>query len=162
MAFVRGYADGDPISIDNFINNDNELVCTFPIGFDDETDFSYSLMLALSPNPGGTYEFVFVLTSKKPDEDEPIPAYDGSRTRAQIANSEDRAYVLGLICMAVGEMVEKSSASIIFMTTHTADLPEHALRKFYIIAQAFEDNGFEVGRADSYHGRYIWMMKRIP
>jgi hypothetical protein len=149
----------DDFDFSAFVKND-EAICIVPIGHVDQKPVS--LLTALSPTPGhfpDGFELIFVIVvdAGKPDK---IEYYDGKDTLGLIADRDDRATICRALRSTVNALIDVIEPKLVSMTTHSAHLPEKALRKFHDIAVLFRDRGYQSGPADSYHGRLVWMMER--
>ena len=146
------------------LQGDGEYLIRAPIGYDGDDDKVYSLFVALSPLPGYAdipgYELCFSIIEAKSDQSFLRDFWDGLETKRILSDARQRGLVSNLLMVAIQRLVDEAAPGLVHMTTHTPDLPRGALQKFYRIAAMFERLGYESGRADSWHGRYIWMMQR--
>lgn len=161
--FICTVAPGEPVPI-MVLEGNNEFLARMPVGFDDATGAVYSVFAALSPLIGYAdvpgYECIFSVIEASHDEQHIRECWDGLETQALISDGQHRAVIRNVICMAVDRLVDAAQPGIVSMTTHSSNLPSKALRKFNQICTVFSQKGYKVGRADSYHGRFIWMMER--
>lgn len=163
MAFHLFWGDDESIDL-AYLTNGNEGVVTVQVGYDDVTDDTYSLLVALSPPAGaasGEFELVFSVIQYDHEEECSYQLSDGLETRYHIPSKEHRAACLWAVCESVRALIDQHSPQIVSMMTMKPDLPEKALRKYYAVANVFSEAGFTVGQPDSYHGRRIWLMERV-
>lgn len=143
----------------DIISKNSEHLARFPIGYDDETDLVYSGLVIFSPLPGGNTELVFAIVSSDALGIEITNYYDGKLTRPIITSSITRRLIVDAFFAAIECLIDEYRPEIISMVTYTADLPQKALEKFERISGLFRKRGYNAGRADKWHGRFIWMMK---
>jgi hypothetical protein len=160
--FVRG-VDADGMIELTTLSVGSDRIVRVGIGFDDETEVTYSAVVAFSPIPGygdGCYELTFALVESSGPDTDICWNYDGLATKGKIPAPADRKLVLAAVLIAVQALIDDVNPAVVEMVTHTPDLPQKALGKFNRIAALFGDRGYMAGKADEWHGRHIWMMKR--
>lgn len=163
--FISTLEHGQPISVDTMAGN-GEFIVRIPIGYDDDTDAVYSLIVALSSLPGMAdipgYELTFSIVVAAIDGSQISECWDGLEARQFLVDADHRSMVKSLIYQAATHLTAESGANLVHMVTHTSNLPERALVKFNEICAVFRGIGFRAGRGDSWHGQHIWMMERQP
>lgn len=158
MAFICTIPEGDTVPLDVFTNGTDHVVQAL-IGYDDFTDCTYSLMVALSPMHPGVHELGFSVVEVDVSEHEHM-YWDGRETKRKISNPKHRAAIRVLVCAAVDLLVREYAPSTIWRTTHTADLPTKALRKHEAISRVLVELGYIVREAEKLHGRRLWIAER--
>lgn len=146
------------------LRGEGEFIVRAPIGYDDETDVVYSAFVALSPLAGYAdvpgYELVFNILEAAIDGSFVHEFWDGADTRRFLSERGLRLRIRTLIFRAVEILIDDAAPNLVSMTTHSPDLPATALMKYQQICGIFRNRGFTAGKADSWHGRHIWMMER--
>lgn len=163
MAFHLFWNKSENIDF-NHMTNGTEGVVTAQFGYDDVTDDTYSLLVSLSPPAGaaeGEYELVFCVIQYDHEEECSYQIWDGLGTKGHFPDPEHRAACLWGACQAARYLIDQHSPQIVSMMTHSPDLPEKALRKYFAVASVFSEAGFTVGQSDPYYGRRIWLMERV-
>lgn len=149
---------GDDLEIET-LSRGGEFICSMDIGHDDDT--RYSLLVALSPVPGQPYDYlelIFAVLRITNEGEESL--FDGQQTKAAIPEKVHRERILGALCALVQTLIDASQPSVVSMTTHTANLPKPALRKFHLVADIFRQRGWVAAQDSPYHGHRAWEMKR--
>ncbi|MEP9400378.1 hypothetical protein [Sphingomonas sp. VNH70] len=163
VMYVSLLEPGRGVSV-NVLRSDDEFIVQVPIGFDDAARRVYSLFVAMAPLMGCAdipgYELTFEVVDASIDKTDVIAHYDGTATRKFLADPEDRARVRNLLLRATELLIDEAQPNQVQMMTHSAHLPPKALVKFGELCALFGSKGFIAGKADSYHGRHIWMMTR--
>lgn len=161
--FVSALELDQPIEVSQ-LEGDGEFIVRIPCGFCSDTDYVYSLFVALSPLAGYAdlpgYELIFSIIEGSLDGRHTRAIWDGNDTKTVIVEAEHRSLIRVAMKTAVFSLITAASPPLVSMTTHTAYLPDNALTKFNEICRIFADMGYQAGRADSYHGRHVWMMTR--
>lgn len=161
--FICTVHPGSDIPIVVLKGND-EFIARVPVGYEDATGAVYSAFVAFSPLIGYAdipgYECIYSVIEASHDQSHTRDCWDGTETLPLIPDRDDRTIVLNVICLAIDRLIDEANAPIVSMTTHTPNLPSKALRKFNRICTVFREKGYHAGKADSYHGRHIWMMHR--
>lgn len=148
----------------NVLLNPDESLARIPIGFDDETQDVYGVLVALVPMPGmGPVhrELMFFLYRAKVDGDGEIEQWNDGLETKSFLNDADRALVLAAICVAAKTLVEETKPHTISMTTVKVDLPARALIKYETVCDAIVTLSYEYGQVDPYLGTRQWLMTRI-
>jgi hypothetical protein len=161
--FICTLEPGSPIPI-VVLKGNNEFIVRAPVGFEDSTGVVYSALVAFSPLIGYAdipgYECVFSIIEAQPDESHIRDCWDGLETKPLIPDTEHRNLIRGTIGLAVTHLIDEACPGLVSMTTHSANLPPKALRKFNELCRVFRGKGYIAGRADSWNGRYTWMMEK--
>lgn len=155
MAFVWGI---DPEGDADFtvFENSSECGAVLPIGYDDESDNTISIFVAISPKAGGDHEHVFSIVDADPRTQSRYEHWSGDETKNLFSRS-DRAQVLGLVCAATGIVLNKMTPACVWHYTHASDLPPKALRKHQVIMGVFRDANYKVKRVKPVHGQHAWV-----
>lgn len=143
--------------------NGSSFVAQLPIGYDDETEFRYSALVAMESligYGGDTKELVFCLVEYDPETDALFEIWDGRETRFKIRDEQHRNAVMSAILQMTQALIDDVKPRVVSMVTHSANLPEKALTKYNRIAAIFHDAGYKAGKTDVWHGRHTWMMER--
>lgn len=142
------------------IDSNGEYIVRLAVGFDPESQKTYSLAVALSPQPGGSMELTFNVMSVCQHSGEWHAIWDGLATGAIFSSRDERSLIRAALMACVALLVEQVRPPDVNFVTHTANLPDKALTKFWDVQRIFSELGYHGGRADQYHGRYIWIMTR--
>jgi hypothetical protein len=122
---------------------------------------SLATVLATCPGyPPDYFELSFSVTLEDGDDGDTLSFWDGLATKPIISTVADRSQVLSVLMDTISLLVDEMRPRELHVCTHTADLPQKALRKFNRIAAHCGELGFRGGRTDPYHGRFIWMLAR--
>ncbi|TPM27176.1 hypothetical protein [Mesorhizobium sp. B2-3-5] len=163
MAFVFVYDENEPLEIIE-LNGNGEHIARVAIGYDDETDHTYSVVVALSPLPGHgglhDFELVFSIVETYVDSDHSHSFWDGTDTKPFLADAHQRTLTAAIIVTLVSRLIDVVAPDVVTMTTYTSHLPAQALQKFHQIALVFAQKGYNAGEADPWNGQRIWMMTR--
>lgn len=159
MTFICTLDPNDDLDID-VIESNEEYVVRLAIGFDSESQKTYSLAVALSPLPGGSMELTFSVLIFCQNSGEWHDIWDGLATSAIFSSKDERNLIRAALMACVTLLIDHVRPHTVNFVTHTAALPNKALVKFFEVQQIFIDKGYAGGRADSYHGRYVWIMTR--
>src|SRR5260370_11208903 len=127
------------------------------IVYDDVEDRNYSVIVGLSPAPGGIQYYFAVIEVEGEEETERY--WDGIRT-APFIPKHDRAHVLRCILEATMGLVQFVKPECFLMATHGARLPARALDKYHRLNQVFISCGYTVTPLDPYWGRESWWMEQ--
>lgn len=156
--------DSDVGSTLNILKGNGEFVVRVPVGFDPECGNVFSLLVAISPLAGYAdipgYELIFGIVEAAVDGSDLNVSWDGAETKHFLADRRNRQAIRGILHVAVATLIDEAKPKLISMTTHTADLPERALGKFNELCAVFAAKGFKADKADTWHGRHMWMMFR--
>ena len=131
--------------------------CT--VGYDDDTDSTFSVLVALSPTVGGDMELSFAVVEADLDGH----AYEyrnGLDTRNRIRDTDDRAKVLVAACTAVKALIDRFEPMRVFRCV-PATLPEKALRKHLTIHEVFTEAGYTILEVEQVAGTRAWLMERV-
>lgn len=146
------------------LSANEEYIVRIPLGYDTETQDIISLFVALAPLAGYAdvpgMELVFNITAANRTHDQVRTWWDGAETKPILEDPAIRAMVRSLLHRAVEVLIDEAAPSLVSMTTHEAHLPPKALTKFREICAIFAAKGFKAGKADSWHGRHVWMMHK--
>lgn len=159
MPFVCSLDPDSELDVD-VIEANGEFIVRLAIGYDDENGETFSIAVALSPLPGDFMELSFSVISICQASGDWSDFWDGLATKPLIPLHKDRNLIKSAMLSCVAALVDEVRPEIVSMTTHTANLPETALAKFWEVNRIFAERGYHAGRADGYHGRYVWMMRR--
>ncbi|UCI10473.1 hypothetical protein [Mesorhizobium sp. B1-1-8] len=163
MAFVFVHSPDEPLEIIELSGN-GEHIARVAIGYDDGTDHTYSVVVALSPIPGHgglhDFELVFSIVETYVDGDHSHNYWDGNETKSFLSDVGERALTNAIVMTLVQRLIDVVAPDVVSMVTYTSNLPARALRKFHQIALLFAQNGYVVGEADPWNGQRIWMMTR--
>lgn len=146
------------------LEGNGEFIARVACGYDDETGYVYSLVVALSPLVGQAdlpgFELTFSIIEASDNDSHMREIWDGEDTKLIMADAVHRRVICRVLDIAVAHLIDVSQPKVVSMTTHTANLPTPALRKFNRICTVFRDKGYTAGRVDPYHGHYAWLMER--
>jgi len=132
------------------------------IGFDDETDATYGVVVSLkmvAGQPDNHKEITFDVVEYIPAGDETNVCNDGQQTKRFLVG-DHRKDALSCICSSVVELVKHHNPDVISMMTCMPDLPRKALTKYEDVCMALRAVGYRGGRADPYLGTEIWMLTK--
>jgi len=136
-----------------------EYIVHVHVGYDDQSDKNYSIVVGLSPAPPGEYEYYFAFVEVNGEDDSEREIWDGRETGA-IINREHKREIMAVIMAATKGLLEHAKPGRFFMATHGDHLPDKAMAKYRALHTVFEDCGYTVNQTDSYHGRRAWWMER--
>ena len=159
MAFVCSIAS-DTYRADT-IRNGNAYLSVINVGYDDQENVSYSLVVGLEPLAGGDYEFFFHLVAANGDDGSEHP-YWSARDVATFIGREDRARIRAVLLTATHSLVETARPDRVECVTYDENPPDRALVKYFLIAEVFRGCGYAVTSPDPWHGKHIWWMERRP
>jgi hypothetical protein len=157
MAFVRVISD-EEFQADTF-KKGNSWSIVVNIGYDDENDLSYSLVVGLEPMGGGAIEYFFQIIEADGESGGEYIYWSGKDTAAFIPK-EDRVVILSAVLTATRALIENAKPSRVEMVSYDPDPPQKALVKHWLIGRVFEQCGYVVKTADPYHGKRVWWMER--
>lgn len=157
MAFVRTISPDD-FQFETF-KNGNAWLVVVSIGYDDEFDITYSLVVGLEPAAGGAVEYFFQIVEADGETGGEHVYWSGKDTR--FLKKDDRKIVLAAVLTATRMLLTSASPKRVEMITHSPDPPDKALVKHHLIGKVFASCGYEVHSADPYHGRRVWWMERL-
>ncbi len=128
------------------------------VGFDDETDSTYSALCGFAPVAGGgTEEFYFVLIETTPLGEE--HRYWSSADVCRFTSAEDRKRLLDAFIAGTCELIAISRPTSVFMCAHDSDLPDKAISKYLSIGKVFNAHGYAVSEQPLILGKRSWMME---
>ncbi len=158
MAFVCTISDGDFSG--SVFKKGFSHAAVYPIGYDDIDDKSYSLFVSLDPLVGddSIVELSFRVIEYDGETDSEYVFWSG-RDTAGFIKGDSRKAVLTLLAVAVGHLLNSAKPAKVLVCSMDKDAPEIADRKFIILGHVFENNGYSVKVADSYHGMRCWSME---
>jgi hypothetical protein len=135
----------------------------FRVGHDDDQQNmkTYSAVLGLTPQGGGDLEFYFHLLEVD-DETGAEYIYWSGKDVAKFIGPADRHRILEAILAATAELLTRIAPQKVHCCTHDQHPPDRALVKHFLIANVFEECGYEVHTSDPYHGKRVWWMERRP
>ncbi|MCB1486939.1 MAG: hypothetical protein KDJ88_05710 [Bauldia sp.] len=155
MAFVWGIDPSQEMSAQLTFGN-NEGIAQAAIGYDDTTEDTISVFVALSPLAGGDYEHVFAIIAADPQTAGEYQYWDGAETK-NLFNQEDRESVLKIICGLTQALLAELTPPKVYHYTHEPNLPAKALSKHQVVMGVFRNNGYEVRLAQPHHGQQCWI-----
>jgi len=156
MAFVCDVAE-DVIQ-GHFQRHGSAYVVVVPIGYDDEEDKSYTLLVTLDILPGVEYEFTYCIVEHDGATNSEYCYWSGADV-AKFIGKEDRATILGCLASVTAHLLRAVRPRHVTMCSWDVNLPEKAKRKHFLIARVFEACGYEVHTFDEYHGQSVWCME---
>jgi hypothetical protein len=164
MNFIRLIDEAaDRVEV-NVLQGGIDSIARVCLGYDPESGRIYSASVALVIVPGQPddhRELVFDVVDAHPEDDRDIEFLnDGLQTKSFLAG-EDRLYALRIICLAACHLIDSLRPNVISMMTVERDLPDKALRKYHVLADAISSLGYQAGEADPYYGTRIWLLRRI-
>lgn len=159
MAFKCTLDPNEDLNID-VIESNGEFIVRLAVGFDPDSEKTYSISVALSPLPGGCMELSFSVVMYCQHSGDWGDLWDGATTRSVFTSPNDRELIRAALMACIALLVDHVRPEIVSFVTHTPNLPGKALAKFWEVQRIFTDHGYVGGRADPYHGRYVWMMRR--
>jgi hypothetical protein len=113
--------------------------------------------LALCPGPG--WEFYFNIQKINGGDDTEDTIWDALQVK-NLTQRDDREKMRGILLLAAGHLIGSAKPSQFVMATRDPDLPESALEKYLQLCHVFTCYGYDVTRANSYHGRHLWCMEQ--
>ena len=162
--FVCTLGNGQDTFSANRLDGEGETIIIIPIGHFEDSGHTVSAVVVLASIPGygdGTKrELVFRLVEMGPNNAHIRDYYDGFETKSFLSSPADREQVRACVGGAVELLIDQIQPEAVEMMTYTANLPKSALSKYQDIAHIFAAKGYQVARPDSYHNRWIWMMRR--
>lgn len=165
MAFVQTIHDPEDDLEIIFLFHENEILARMHIGFDDETDATYSILVALTQSAISTevHEIHFNVIEAFFEDGKELENWckDGLHTR-RFLPADYRQIVRSCICTCVQALLERRQPEIVAMYTVTPNLPEKALQKYEEVCKAGRACGYEAGRDSPYLGTNMWLMRRAP
>jgi hypothetical protein len=156
MAFVCTISD-ESFSTEVFING-SSTGCVINVGYDDTSDKGFSVVVGLETAPGGGHEFFFFLLEVDGGTGAEHPYWCGKDV-AKFIGKDDRNQILRAILGVTEFILTEIKPKSVNYCTHDQNPPEEALVKHFLIANVFEECGYEVRTADPYHGKRIWWME---
>jgi hypothetical protein len=157
MAFVRTLSRDD-FQFETFKNGNAWLVIV-SIGYDDEKDASYTLVVGLEPGGGSAIEYFFQIVEAEGETGGEHTYWSGRDTR--FIRPDDRKVILEAVLTATHMLLTSARPSRVEMVTYDPNPPEKALVKHWMVGKVFESCGYKVQAADPYHGKRVWWMERI-
>ena len=154
MAFactIGGDTHGDLLRVGG------DTVILFPVGEDPARGLFYSMSVGLSPLPTNLEYFFNVIEVVNGGGERSI--FDSAEV-CRIVDKESRVQILDGLLRATKYLLINEKPKRFIMNTFVADLPEKAMVKYYMLCQLFVDCGYDVTRANSYHGRHQWWADR--
>lgn len=142
------------------LSGNNEHIVRIPIGYDDQSDHTFSLVATLSPWTGalpGEFEQTFFIAETAGTEAEIYSYFEPLTVRNFIPNPADRALIRVALLGATEMLIDVAKPSIVTFCTFEPNLPDKALEKFHQIAEIYRKCGYDARKADPYHGRQIWL-----
>ncbi|NJL08927.1 MAG: hypothetical protein HC900_12290 [Methylacidiphilales bacterium] len=150
----------DPDSIQAaFFQEGGDYLIVIPIGFDDASPLTYSLMVTLSPSGGGLLEYAFCIIEANDVEYSENQIWSGLES-ARFLKGDDRKDVLSLLIQCTKFLLDSVRPLSVFFCTIDTFAPEKADRKYSLVAQTFEMCGYRVRTTDPWHGQRYWRMER--
>lgn len=137
----------------------NAFLVVINFGYNSETKTTFSVMIGLSPLPGGDMEHFFCIIANNADNSKE-EYFSGLQTKG-LFPPDARKLVLEMVLSATQSLISTAQCSSIRMFTHDADMPKKALIKHTMIAKVIETCGYAINKPDPYHGRHIWWAERI-
>jgi hypothetical protein len=157
MAFVRTVSRDD-FQFQTFKHGNSWLVI-LNIGYDDQIDLSYSLVVGLEPAVGGAIEYFFHIVEADGETGGEHTYWSGKET-AHFILKDDRKVILEAVLTATQLLLKNAQPSRVEVTTYDPDPPDKALVKHLMIGRVFELGGYQVHAGNSYHGKRVWWMDR--
>jgi hypothetical protein len=143
----------------DFFENGSSRAAVINIGYDDATEIGYSLAVGLEPLAGGGGdEYYFHLIEVDGRTGAEHIYWSGRDVR--FIPKPDREHILRAVLALTGHILDRFRPERVFCCTFDENPPEDALLKHFLIAHVFEECGYKVRTADSYHGKRIWWMER--
>jgi hypothetical protein len=130
-----------------------------PIGYDDNSPLSYSLLIGLAPMAGGDLEYYFCVVEADTTTGEEAHTYSGLDTRQIITSLAHRKLVLHDVMAGTELLLRIINPPRFFCCTYDSDLPEKALTKHMLIAATFGMCGYKVEEQPFRLGKYSWRME---
>lgn len=157
MAFICT-ARGEHFSADVF-QDENACSIVVDIGYDDEKDCDYKVVVGLEPQAGGGAEFYFHIIEIDGETGRDYPYWSG-RDVARFIGPADRHEIMCVILTLVQVLLQTARPERVECVTHDANPPDAALLKHRAILEVFSECGYNVITADPYHGKRVWWMER--
>ncbi len=160
--YIPFHDDSDACDL-TYITNGNDHIATVQVGYDDETDCTFSVFVSLSPFAGadeGEFELIFCLIEYDHANEYEYQIWDGLSSKGKIADRSDREMCMSVTGRAVSILIDRASPRVITMNAYSPNLPDKALHKYHYVATICADKGYIVGQPDPYHGRQQWLMER--
>lgn len=134
-----------------------------PIGHDDETGSTYTLMVALSRTPGnahGERELIFNISESDQLAGGTYIYWDGSEVAHKIP-AIHRATILHIICNCLARLADILRPQTIVMQTYGDHLPDKAIAKYQTVCMFAASIGYATTELDPYHGVRMWKLERL-
>lgn len=165
MAFILAASDdGEPTEI-SLLQNESEVLARICLGHDDETNATYSVLVAMVRVLGidEHREIHFDVLEAYEEDGQPLENWcrDGMETRRFLVGKH-RKFALKSICLAVECMTRILRPEMIIMNTLGHHLPAKALLKYDAITQSVLKFGYRGGRVDPFNGSHMWILEREP
>jgi hypothetical protein len=137
----------------------NAFLVLANVGYDSDTDRTYSVLLGLEPLAGGDLEYFFCLIEADNVAGTQHEYWSG-KDLPQCIDKPSRKPILNLVLRATKALLNATSPTRVQMSTWDAYLPDRAAHKHFLVARVFEMCGYEVRNGDPYHGKRVWWMER--
>jgi hypothetical protein len=115
------------------------------IGYDDEEDKSYSVVVGLDPTPTGSLELFFVVMETWATGEE-YTHWSGLETR--FLSREHRGLVMNVIASATKSLIDQARPDSVLVVTHDDNPPEKALVKHRVLCSVVSMAGYQVTQSD--------------
>lgn len=129
------------------------------IGYDQEINHTYSVMVGLDMAPAGGLELFFSITDADNLEDTDRRLFSGLDTR-DLLTKEQREAVLKTALDATKSLLNQVNPERVSWFTWDAYLPHKAMVKYLRLARMVQMCGYEVHAGDVYNGRHVWWAER--
>ncbi|MFD0986749.1 hypothetical protein [Methyloligella solikamskensis] len=149
---------GDPVDIASATNG-SDFIAQIVLGYLEDTGNTISVLTALSPLPGGDYEYIFAVVEADWESGEESRFLDGLDTLDILPEKADRELALSMIMTATDVLIEKAQIGKFF--TYTPDVPDKSFVKYELIFRVFKEFGYTVTKGEAYLGITLWQVERV-
>lgn len=129
------------------------------IGYDQEIDHTYSVMVGLDGAPVGGLELFFSIIDADNGNNTSTELFSGLDTLA-LLTKDQREAVLKTALDATKSLLNQVNPERVSWFTWDANLPHKAMVKYLRLARMFQMCGYEVHTGDVYNGRHAWWAER--
>ncbi len=144
------------------LQKEDENLAIADIGFDDETNATYKILVALVPIPGrppSHRDLLFLVSETSMGTPDTAEYSNGLQTK-RFLSDVDRTIVLDGIATIAAHMVGELSLEVLTINTIETYLPEKALSKYEVICDKIKKLGYIGGKVDSYLGQQQWVLEK--
>jgi hypothetical protein len=149
----------DPGRAFELVQEGDSSIVIARVGDDDISPTTYSLLVALRPEPPGRSAFYFALVAADATGGSDRVFWSG-RDVARFVDRADRRAILDRLLDATRFLLDVARPREVFRCTHDADVPSAALAKHDAITAVFEAAGYDVASLGKQFGTHAWLARR--